>query len=148
MVWGTLTSVRYCFGGEGMWPRILVVAALLLSGCASERIAESNAPDLSFQGPLRPVNLSSAQIKLVQQGIAASLKDGASARFGGSYKAAISANSEIVVCGYVNGERFAGMFAKPVNGSTEFLAIGVAISQEEEDAVKTYCRTDGIYVPR
>jgi hypothetical protein len=102
-----------------MWPRIMVVAALLLSGCASARIAESNAPDLSFQGPLRSVNLSSAQIKLVQQGIAASLKDGSSARFGGSYRAGMSANSEIVVCGYVNGERFAGMFAKPVQPNLE-----------------------------
>ena len=124
------------------------MALLLLSGCASERIAESNAPDLSFQGPLRPVNLSSAQVKLVQQGIGASLKDGASAHFGGSYRAATRANSEIVVCGYVNGERFVGMFAKPVGGSTQFLAIGVAISQEEEDAVKSYCRTDGIYLPK
>ena len=131
-----------------MWPRIIVVAALLLSGCASARIAERNAPTLSFQGPLRSASLSSAQIKTVQQGIAASLKDPSSASFGGSYRAGISANSETVVCGYVNGKKFVGMFAKPANGPTEFLPIGVSISQEEEDAVKTYCRSDGIYLLR
>jgi len=131
-----------------MWPRIVVVAALLLSGCASARIAERNAPTLSFQGPLRPASLSSAQIKTVQQGIAVSLKDPSSASFGGSYRAGISANSETVVCGYVNGKKFVGMFAKPAKEPTEFLSIGVSISQEEEDAVKSYCRSDGIYLLR
>ena len=129
------------------WPSIMVGVALALSGCASARIAERNAPDLSFQGPLRSVCLSSAQIKIVQQGIAASLKD-PSASFGGSYKAGLSANSETVVCSYVNGKKFVGMFAKPAQGATEFLPIGVSINQEEEDAVKTYCRSDGIYLPR
>jgi len=49
---------------------IAVVAVLVLCGCAAQneiskrqREAESNAPDLSFQGP-RPMNLSAAQIKL------------------------------------------------------------------------------------
>ena len=56
---------------------IAVVAVLVLCGCAAQneisqrqREAESNAPDLSFQGPLRSVNLSPTQVKLVQQGIA------------------------------------------------------------------------------
>jgi hypothetical protein len=125
----------------------MVGVALALDGCASARIAERNAPDLSFQGPLRSVSLSSAQIKLVQQGIASSLKD-PYASFGGSYKAGLSANSETVVCGYVNGKKFVGMFAKPAQGPTEFLPIGVSINQEEEDAVKTYCQSNGIYLPR
>ena len=129
------------------WAGITVGVVLTLCGCASARIAERNAPDLSFQGPLRSASLSSAQIKLVQQGIASSLKD-SSANFGGSYKAGLSANSETVVCGYVNGKKFVGMFAKPAEGPTEFLPIGISINQEEEDAVKTYCRTDGIYLPR
>jgi hypothetical protein len=60
----------------------------------------------------------------------------------------LSANSETIVCGYVNGKKFVGMFAKPAEGPMEFLPIGVSISQEEEDAVKTYCRADGIYLPR
>jgi hypothetical protein len=132
-----------------MGPRIMViVAALVLSGCASARIAQRNAPDLSFQGPLRSQSLSSSQIKLVQQGIASSLKDSESASFGRSYRAGISANSETVVCGYVNGKKFVGMFAKPADGPMEFLPIGVSINQGEEDAVKTYCRSDGIYLPR
>ena len=130
-----------------MWRWIVVIALLALGGCASERIAEANAPELSFQGPVRPVTLSSAQVKLVQQGIAASLKDSSSAHFGG-YKAGTSSNKEIIVCGYVDGKRFVGMFAKPAKGATEFLPIGVSINQEEADAVKTYCRADGIYLPQ
>ena len=131
-----------------------VVAVLVLCGCAAQneiskkqREAESNAPDLSFQGPLRPVTLSAAQIKLVQQSVAANLKD-PSAKFGSSYRGAVSANGETIVCGYVNGRKFAGMFAKPVDGPTEFLPIGISIDQQEEDAVKSYCRSDGIYLPR
>jgi len=91
--------------------------------------------------------VSAAQIKLVQLGIASSLKD-SPASFGDSYRAGLSANSETIVCGYVNGKKFVGMFAKPAEGPTEFLPIGVSINQEEEDAVKTYCRADGIYLPR
>ena len=132
-----------------VWQRlIVVVVSLVLCGCASSIRKERNAPDLSFQGPLRSQSLSSSQIKLVQHGIASSLKDPKSASFGGSYKAGISANSETIVCGFVNGKKFAGMFAKPADGPMEFLPIGVSISQEEEDAVKTYCRSDGIYLPR
>jgi hypothetical protein len=129
------------------WPGITAGVALALCGCASSIVKERNAPDLSFQGPLRSVSLSSAQIKLVQQGIASSLK-GQPAKFGGSYRAGLSASSETVVCGYVNGKKFVGMFAKPAEGPTEFLPIGVSINQQEEDAVKSYCRTDGIYMQR
>jgi hypothetical protein len=57
--------------GDVMRLLIAVVAVLVLCGCAAQneiskrqREAESNAPDLSFQGPLRPMNLSAAQIKL------------------------------------------------------------------------------------
>jgi hypothetical protein len=130
---------------------IAVVAMLVLSGCAQQREgaeAERNAPDLSFQGPLRPVTLSSAQIKLVQQGIAQSLKEPASAKFGASYRGGIGSDRETVVCGFVNGKRFVGMFAKPIGGAVEFLAIKVATTEEEQDAVREYCRADGIYLPR
>ena len=131
-----------------VWKGLIVVVILpALCGCASSVIKERNAPELAFQGPLRKTSLTSSQIKLVQQGISTSLKD-PSARFGGSYKAAISANNETIVCGYVNGRRFAGMFAKPAGGTMEFLPIGVSINQQEEDAVKLYCRSDGIYLPR
>lgn len=40
------------------------------------------------------------------------------------------------------------MFAKPEGGATEFLPIKVAASEEEQDAVKQYCRIDGIYLPQ
>jgi hypothetical protein len=52
-----------------------------------------------------------------------------------------------VVCGYVNGRRFVGMFANPEGGLTEFLPIRVAVSEEEQDAVR-HCRADGIYLPQ
>ncbi|MGH6826130.1 hypothetical protein [Methyloceanibacter sp.] len=134
---------------------IAVFAVLVLCGCAAQneisrqqREAESNAPDLSFQGPLRSVNLAAAQVKLVQKGIAASLKDPASASFGTSYRAGTNKDREIAVCGFVNGKRFVGMFAKPEGGSTEFLPIKVAESDEEQPAVRDYCRADGVYLPQ
>jgi hypothetical protein len=40
------------------------------------------------------------------------------------------------------------MFAKPEGGSTEFLPIRVAIAEEEQDAVREFCRATGIYLPR
>jgi hypothetical protein len=130
-----------------MWPRITVVAVLLLGGCAAERVAESNAPEVSFQGPIRSVTLSQAQIKLVQQTIVASLPDPASAKFGDSYRAGIDADREIAVCGFVNGKRFVGLFAKPVAGPTEFLPIKVSLTEEDQVDARRYCRDDGIYLP-
>ena len=130
---------------------IVVVAVFALSGCAQQREAaeaERNAPDLSFEGPLRPLTLSSAQIKLVERGIAESLKDPGAAKFGNSYRAGISSDRETAVCGFVNGKRFVGMFAKPVGGAMEFLPIKVAVDEEEQDAVREYCRANGIYLPR
>jgi hypothetical protein len=135
-----------------VWARIAVVAAVLaLAGCAAQRaeyVAQRDAPDLSFKGPVRPVPLSSAQIELVQQGIAKSLKDSGPPSFGRSYRAGLNADREIVACGYVNGKKFAGVFAKPSDGKTQFLPIGVSIDEQEEDAVKGYCRADGIYLPQ
>ena len=128
----------------------VAVAVLALCGCAGQResyLAQRDAPDLVFKGPLRPVSLSSPQIKLVQQGIAAD-KDLDAASFGKSYRAATNADGEIVVCGYVDGKKFAGMFAKSARGKTTFLPIGVGLDQGEEDSVKQYCRDDGIYMPQ
>jgi hypothetical protein len=116
-----------------MWPRITVVAVLVLTGCAAQRaeyFAQRDAP------------------KFIQKGVAASLTDSPSPSFGKSYRAGMNPDREIVVCGYVNGKRFAGMFAKPARGAPQFLPIGVAIDQQEEDAVKLYCRDDGIYLPQ
>lgn len=131
-----------------MWLRSTVVAVLVLSGCASQRAAERAAPDLTFKGPIRSYTLSSAQVKLVRKGIAKSLKDPASASFGSSYRAGISADREIVVCGFVNGKRFVGMFAKPQGGATQFLPIKVAVTEDQQGAVRQYCRAGGIYLPR
>ena len=134
-----------------MWPRVVVFAALTLAGCAAQRagyVAQRDAPELTFKGPARSVSLSSAQIAQVQKGIAKSLKGSLPPDFGKSYRAAMTADREIVVCGYVDGKRFVGMFAKPQGGSTQFLPIGISIDQQEEDAVKLYCRGDGIYPPQ
>jgi hypothetical protein len=126
--------------------RITIVVALALGNCA-EREYGDDAPSLQFHGPLAPLTLSSAQIKLVQKGIAQSLKDPASASFGRSYRAGMSNQDELIVCGYVNGKSFVGMFATPKGSSTEFLPIRVAESEEEQPAAREYCRARGIYVP-
>jgi hypothetical protein len=135
-----------------MWRRIgVVIAVLALSGCAAQResyYAQRDAPDLAFKGPLHPASLSSAQLKLVQQGIAASMQDSATPNFGKSYRAARNADGELVVCGYVNGKKFVGMFARSARGKTAFLPIGIGLDQQEEDQVKQYCRDKGIYLPQ
>ena len=138
-----------------MWRAITAVAVLVLCGCAAQqetfvrqREAERNAPNLDFQGPLRPATLSKAQIKLVQQGVAGMLKDAASARFGDSYRGGQGPDRKIVVCGFVNGKRFVGMFAKPEGGATEFLPIRVALEEEDQEGVRQYCRATGIYLPQ
>jgi hypothetical protein len=87
-------------------------------------------------------------VKLVQQGVAGMLKDPASARFGDSYRAGVGPDQKIAVCGFDNGKRFVGMFAKPEGGAVEFLPIRVAIAEEDQDAVRQYCRATGIYLPQ
>ena len=138
-----------------MWRAITGVAVLILCGCAAQqeaflrqREAERNAPNLDFQGPLRPATLSKAQIKMVQQGVAGMLKDPASAKFGDSYRGGQGPDRKTVVCGFVNGKRFVGMFAKPEGGQTEFLPIRVAVEEVEQEGVRQYCRATGIYLPQ
>jgi hypothetical protein len=126
---------------------LTVFAVLVLVGCA-QRAAERAAPSLSFEGPLRSASLSSSQIKLVKKSVAASLKDPASAKFGSSYRAGISSEREKVVCGFVNGKRFVGMFATPQKGPTQFMPIRVAVTEDQQGAVRDYCRASGIYLPR
>lgn len=126
---------------------IIVLVVLALSGCA-QFATERAAPDLSFQGPIRTAHLSSAQVKLVQKSVAKGLKNPASARFGSSYRAGIGPEREMLVCGFVNGKRFVGMFVKPQSGATEFMPIKVATKEEEQGAVREYCRADGIYIPQ
>ena len=137
-----------------MLRQVTAVAVLVLCGCAvqneasvRQREAERNAPSLDFQGPLRPVTLSSAQVKLVQQGVAGMLKEPASAQFGDSYRAGLGPDRKIAVCGFVNGKRFVGMFAKPEGGAAEFLPIRVAVAEEQE-SVREFCRATGIYLPQ
>jgi hypothetical protein len=123
---------------------------LVLTGCAvqrAQRAAERDAPSVTFQGPLRPAKLTPAQIEAVQQAIAKTFKDPASVHFGASFRAGVDADREIEVCGFVNGRRFVGLFAKPEDGATEFLPIAVGIKPEDEDVAKLYCRDDGIYQP-
>jgi hypothetical protein len=131
-----------------MWRRITVVAVLVLGGCAKPA-AERNAPNLDFAGPIHPLTLSASQIKVVQQGVSANLPEEADSKpvFGNSYRAGVYSGREIVVCGFVNGKRFVGMFAKPQGGATEFLPIKIALGEEQQPAVRQYCRADGIYLP-
>jgi hypothetical protein len=130
---------------------LTVVAVLLLCGCAAQRasyVNQRDAPDLIFKGPIRPVSLSAAQIKQVQQGIAAGVPDDGPKTFGKSYRGGINGDGQVVVCGYLNGKKFAGMFVKPQGGKTQFLPIGVGIDEQEEDTVKQYCRDGGIFLPQ
>jgi len=129
----------------------IFAAVLMLGGCAAQResyLAQRDAPDLAFKGPLRSVSLSAGQIKQVQKGIAQALTDQPSPNFGKSYRAGRDADGQIVVCGYVDGKRFAGVFAKAAPGPTQFLPIGIGIDDQEVDSVKQYCRANGIYVPQ
>ena len=128
--------------------RLLTVFAVLVLASCAQRAAERAAPSLAFEGPLRSASLSAAQIKLVKKAVAASLKDPASAQFGNSYRTGISSEGEKVVCGFVNGKRFVGMFAKPQRGATLFLPIRVALTEDQQGAVRDYCRANGIYLPR
>jgi hypothetical protein len=59
----------------------------------------------------------------------------------------MSNQDELIVCGYVNVKSFVGMFATPQGSWIEFLPIRVAQSEEEQPAVREYCRAKGIYVP-
>ena len=129
---------------------IAVVLVLLLSSCAAQRaeyFAQRDAPDLNFKGPIRPVSLSSAQIKQVERGVA-SLQNKGAKSFGKTYRAGVNADGQIVVCGYLDGKKFAGMFAKPQGGKTEFLPIGISVDEQAEETVRQYCRDDGIYLPQ
>jgi len=126
-------------------------AVLMLGGCAAQResyLAQRDAPDLAFKGPLRPVSLSAGQIKQAQKAIAQALTGQQSPSFGKSYRAGQNADGQTVLCGYVDGKRFAGMFAKATRGPAQFLPIGIGIDEQEADSVKQYCRDNGIYVPQ
>jgi hypothetical protein len=128
---------------------ILVAALLTLCGCGMYRAAEQSQPvDIPFRGPLRPVSLTPAQIKIVQAGVRDTLTDPAAAEFGSSYRAGISADGSVAVCGFVNGKRFVGIFAKQVGGTTEFLLIRVVANEGAEDDTRRYCRVNGIYLPK
>jgi hypothetical protein len=120
------------------WPWTVIVAVLALSGCATSTE--------EFEGPLDPVTLSPAQIKLVQQGIAKSLKDPASASLVAGYRAGTSMNRQIAVCGYVNGKQFVGLFFYEADGSPVFLPVMIGGSEAEDYIVNRNCRADGIYL--
>jgi hypothetical protein len=143
--WVTLDGQKL---GDWMRPWLAVIVLLLLSGCAAQRAAERNAPAVPFKGPLPPVTLTQAQIKAVQKGIAEILPEPRSAVFGDSYRAGRGPYGEIAVCGFVNGKRFVGMFAKPQGETAQFLPIRVVLSEEQQESLRLYCRVNGIYLPQ
>lgn len=128
----------------------MVIAVLALCGCMAQRAAERNAPSVPFDGPLRPVKLSAAQIQLVQAGVTSGLidlKDKSTPSFGDSYRAGKDVDGDVAVCGFVNGKRFVGVVTKPEGGGPVFLPIKIATSEEEQTDVRRYCRNNGIYMP-
>ena len=129
---------------------IAIAAVLILTGCGMYyRAAEHSQPaDIAFKGPLRPVKLTPSQIKTMQAGIRASLEDPAAASFSSSYRAGVTSSGSIAACGFVNGKRFVGVFAKPVGSPLEFLPIKVGTNEGNEEGIRRYCRVDGIYLPQ
>jgi hypothetical protein len=119
-------------------PRTAIVAVLALGSCT--------ASTENFEGPLDPVTLSPAQIKLVQQGIAKQLKDPASASLVSGYRAGSNLKRQIAVCGYVNGKQFVGLFFSDADGSPVFLPLMIGGTEAEDDIVNRNCRADGIYL--
>ena len=119
-----------------MWSRAIIVAVVVLSGCAT-----SNE---RFEGPLDPLTLSAAQIKIVQQGLAKELKD-PSVSLGESYRAGTSVSQhQTVVCGVVNGRKFVGKFW---SNDSVFIPIMIGGSEAENYIVDHDCRPGGIYLP-
>src|SRR5712691_9961630 len=122
-----------------MWSRATIVAVVVLSGCATSTER--------FEGPLDPLTLSAAKIKIVQQGLAKELKD-PSVSLGESYRAGTSVlQHQTVVCGVVNGKKFVGKFWSN-DDSSVFIPIMIGGSQAENYIVDRDCRPGGIYLPQ
>lgn len=120
------------------WAAVLV-APLLLSACTTL------PPDLQKNGV--PVILTASQIKAVQDGLRARLKDPASAMFSGDTKAAQAADGEITACGFINAKNSFGGY----NGATLYIArmrngnvIDAALEDSQYNIVAGFCRQRGV----
>lgn len=80
-------------------------AALSLAGCAS---ASPPAPEATKEPPGTPVTLTPQQVKTIQDGVRASLKDPDSAKFSGAILAAKRLNGDIDACGTINAKNSYG----------------------------------------
>ena len=88
---------------------LLAVVAVGLAGCASASPpAPAAAPAATKEPPGTPTTLTPQQVKIIQDGVRASLKDPDSAKFSGAILAAKRLNGDIDACGTVNAKNSYG----------------------------------------
>ena len=129
--------------------RLVVSAALLTIALAScQGRGQSTSPTAAI-APGVPTQLSSAQIKIVQENVRKALKDPESARFGVT-KAAKSDKDVVTVCGFVNAKNSYGGYTgeKPFLGtllkSGGFVVISAGGDDASVSASLEVCKASGI----
>lgn len=130
--------------------KLIVVAALLISGCAvrsPEQVAATkqanNEKDKAERLQWSPATISSAQRAAVEAAVVRSLKDPESARFG-DMVAAAKDDISISVCGFVNAKNsfggyngFQPFYVEVVNTGNSLKAIVVSFHGSDEDSIQT-----------
>src|SRR5690348_462087 len=125
---------------ETFMKRLLITSMLMLSACAPQSRSLDNLEVLT------PVKLTKTQIATVHAGVAKSLKDPESARFG-DIVAGKSSKGSIIACGYVNAKNSFGGYVgeKPFQGllstsSKQFVVIGMGGDDIETRVIDDMCR--------
>lgn len=118
---------------------LAVLAALFLSSCTTL------PPSLQKAGT--PAVLTADEVKMVQAGVSARLKDPASAIFTGETRAAKAADGEITACGLVNGKNSFGGYT----GASLYMAIArngavvdATVENSEYGIVRSFCQQRGV----
>jgi hypothetical protein len=123
-----------------------MLITLIVAGCAAGGGGSSLSPELIA---VSPVNLTPAQIAIIQAGVRAKLKDPDSARFG-IIRAGANASGQIMVCGMINAKNSYGGYSgmSPFMGdlsSTAFKLDGMAGGDSEGSAMMlALCNRQGI----
>jgi hypothetical protein len=120
--------------------------ALSLSGCANAPLEASAQPPK--EPPGTPITLTAQQVKEIQAGVRAFLKDPDSAKFSGPVLAAKRPNGDIEACGMVNAKNSYGGYA----GDSPYVATlrngkvidGTTASGNDAQFVIQICRERGV----
>jgi hypothetical protein len=136
-----------------MSKRAAIVASLFLAGCAATPQQQSQRVEAELDRiseHATPVKLTDKQLIAVRKGVAQSLKDPESARFGRIIAGQTSQG--IVVCGYVNGKNsyggyigekpFVGVLVEP--DKTKFSVTEIGGAEKETFVAFKVCRTFGL----